>query len=250
MVRPFAKGTGIARTGASVGVYLIGANGERGDHFTCGARAKVIGDKVHPLAPEGSASVDACMEHAHVIARRANHLIDNAEARDLSGILVKAAQALGGVPLRDRGGFYLLPPTKCALWSSVEPRLTSLGFEPLTIVMHDCPANVRAAAKAAVGSLETDIKGLEEDIAKIASEGMRTFAIERRVQVCDELTAKVDLYRGVLANAADRLQIRLASLQQVFVRSLASEGKPIPGLARGGSDGATDDDPFAVKVAC
>jgi hypothetical protein len=155
------------------------------------------------------------------MAAHANHLVTHCETKDISFAMVGAAKALSGVPLRDRGGFYLLPPSTCGAWLRLKPGLELLGVKPIRIEMHDAPDNVAAAKVAAQGALEADIAELMTDLEKASSEGMRQNALTRRVEICKELTAKAELYRGVLVGVTDRITARVQELQHRFQLQLA-----------------------------
>jgi hypothetical protein len=217
LVRPFARPKG--DTSAAVGIYLQNTrDGEAGDEYVCGARCRVDGAsaRIVALPPDGPMSVDAALAHADAMASHANHLVTHCETRDISAAMVGAAKALSGVPLRDRGGFYLLPPATCGTWAKLRPGLEKLGARPIRIEMHDAPENVAVAKAAAEGALEADVAALLVDLDKAASEGMRQHALSRRVEICHELRAKAELYRGVLAGVADKLTAKVHVLEQRF----------------------------------
>lgn len=221
LVRPFARPKG--DTSAAMGIYVQRTReGEAGDEYVCGARCRVdrASSLIVALPPDGAPSVEAALSHATAMADHANHLITHCETKDVSFAMVGAAKALSGVPLRDRGGFYLLPPTTCGKWASLKPGLERIGARPIRIEMHDAPENVAVAKAAAQGALESDIAELLRDLEKAASEGMRQHALSRRVDICRELRAKAELYRGVLSGVADKLSTKVDELERQFQRHL------------------------------
>jgi len=223
IVRPFASPK--SDTPAAVGIYQIKARaGEVGDEYIYGARCRVdrASKSIVALAPEGSAVIEAAMSHAETVAGHANHLLSHCETKDLSAALVGTAKALSGVPLRERGGFYLLPPSTCAVWARLKPGLEQLGVRPIRIEMHDAPDNVSAAREAARGALEADIQQLMTDLEKASGEGMRQHALTRRVELCKELKAKAELYRGVLRSLTDRIGDKVQELEEGFRKYLVS----------------------------
>ena len=224
-VRPFSRPKG--DTSAAVGIYVQKTReGETGDDYVCGARCRVdrITSTIVGLPPDGAAAMEAALTHAEAMAAHANHLVTHCETRDISTAMVATAKALSGVPLRDRGGFYLLPPSTCAAWLRLKPGLELLGVKTIRIEMHDAPDNVAVAKAAAQGALETDIAELIADLDKAASDGMRQHALTRRVEVCKELAAKAELYRGVLADVADTIAAKVHELQQRFQRQVEGNG--------------------------
>jgi len=225
LVQPFANPNG--DTPASFGIYVRkSGGGEAGDQYPCGARCRVdlAASRVVSLPPDGAPGLEEAMAHAENIAAHANHLIAHCETKDISGALVAMVKALSGVPLRNRGGMYLLPPSSCERWQRLKPALEELRIEPITIVMHDAPDNIATAKSAAQGALEADIGELLKDLEKATTDGMRQDALTRRVQFCNELVAKAELYRGVLAGVSDKITAKVKELQDSFQRQLAGGG--------------------------
>jgi hypothetical protein len=240
VVRSFAQPKN--DTPAAVGVYEVKPHaGEAGDEYVYGARCRVnlTAGLVVALPPEGMPIVDAALAHAEMVAGRANHLLSHCETKDLSAALVGTVKALQGVPLREKGGFYLLPPTSCATWLRIEPGLEQLGVRSIRIEMHDAPSNVSVARTAAASALEADLQELMADLDKAAAEGMRKGALERRVAFCKELKAKAELYRGVLSGVTDKITAKVDTLEQRFQQHLS--GAPADA-------GPTDDGLFALRV--
>jgi hypothetical protein len=224
-VQAFARPKG--DTAAAFGIYVVlGRDGEVGDEHTCGARVRVdrATGQVVALAPEGSPGIKPALDLAEQIATRAEHLRTHCETGDITTAMVNAVKALSGVPLRKWGGFYLLPPSSCQRWMALRPGLETLGVEIITMELYDAPGAMATASAAASGALEADIAELLGDLEKVATTGMRQDAIHRRVATCDELVAKAELYRGVLAGLTDRISARVLQLQQEFRRHMKDEG--------------------------
>jgi hypothetical protein len=125
--------------------------------------------------------------------------------------------------MRRWGGYYLLPPTSCRRWQGLVSGLESLGVEPITIELYDAPGAMKTATAAAQGALEGDIIDLLSDLEKAAKDGMRQDAIHRRVTTCDELVAKAELYRGVLAGLTDKIAARVLQLQAEFRKHIKED---------------------------
>ncbi len=169
VTRPFAQPKN--DTPAAVGVYEVKPRaGEAGDSYVYGARCRVdlLSGRVVALPPEGMPIVDTALAHAEAVAARANHLLGHCETKDLSAALVGTVKALSGVPLREKGGFYLLSPSSCPTWERIEPELELIGVHPIRIEMHDAPSNVRVAKTAAASALEADLQELMADLDKAA----------------------------------------------------------------------------------
>ncbi|TKD03410.1 hypothetical protein [Polyangium fumosum] len=240
LVQPFANPNG--DTPASFGIYVRrSGGGEAGDQYPCGARCRVAlaSSRVVSLPPDGAPGLEEAMAHAENIAAQANHLIAHCETKDISGALVAMVKALSGVPLRNRGGMYLLPPSSCERWQRLKPALEDLRVEPITIVMHDAPDNLATAKSAAQGALEADIGELLKDLEKATTDGMRQDALTRRVQFCNELVAKAELYRGVLAGVSDKITTKVKELKDSFQRQLAGGG---------GGGGVPSEPSFTVPI--
>ena len=238
VVRPFAKPRD--DTPAAVGIYEVKSRaGEAGDDYLCGARCRVNlkSGLIIALPPDGAAVIDVALAHAEAVAGRANHVLTHCETKDLSAALVGTVKALSGVPLRDRGGFYLLPPSTCATWTRLGVGLEAIGVRAIRIEMHDAPSNVSVAKAAAQGALEADIQELMIDLDKAVVDGMRTSALTRRVEVCRELRAKAELYRGVLEGITDKITFKVGELEQRFRNQL---GQSDGGM---GPDGSADNGP-------
>jgi hypothetical protein len=220
------------------GIYKkVPGQGQSGDSFPPGARVVVdlANNCVLALPPEGIGyGIEEAMAWAEDIATRANHLLTHCGSRDVSAALVELAHRLCALPLRDRGGFYLLPAGKADTWEALEPGLLQLGFRPIAIKMFDCPENLAVAQAAASGALEADLAELAADLDKAMSDGMRQDMLERRVTLCDELGAKVGLYKDVLADLSLALEQRLEDLHNAFQKKLDDDaaaiaaGKPAP----------------------
>lgn len=224
VVRPFESSSGppIAH-----GIYRQTPKpDEAGDEFVIGARVRIALTQttIAHFPPAGDVPpIPEAMAYAQNIAARANHMLANCGFRDISAAMIALTRKLYGAPLRDNGGFYLLPPGSCPTWAALTPGLRSIGFKPITIRMHDSPENIAAASEAAAGSLEADIAELVADLEKATTKGMRAGAIERRVALCDELTAKAELFLGVLGGAGNTITERLKALHTAFTKRLETE---------------------------
>ncbi len=194
--------------------------GESGDNFLCGARVRISSDRAVTLPPEGGVLHPDAAEHAAIIATKANHIMTHAKARDLGGALVNVLKQLNAVPFRDKGGVYLLPVSSCERWSRLADGLEKFGVTPVTVQMHDAPSNVKAAAGAAKGALEEELLALKADMEKAATDGMRPSTMRHRVEDCNAIIARADLYRGVLEDAAAKIAARANEIKARFQRGI------------------------------
>jgi len=208
------------------GVYVRKAvAGESGDDHACGARVRVDPNSglVVALPPENGVGDGDALEHAAAIASKANHLLTYARAKDLGSAQVTVLKALGGIPFRDKGGVYLLPPAACERWARIATGLEKCGVSPVRVEMHDAPSNVAAASGAAKSALEGELMELRADLEKASAEGMRDSSMKSRVASCDALMARAELFRNVLRNSADGIEQKILAVKSRFRRALAGD---------------------------
>lgn len=207
------------------GIYRVESkDGETGDQLVLGARVRLIGSLAVVSPPEAAEPDGECMERGRLIVEHANHLITHVETRDMSGALTATVNALSGVPLRNRGGFYLLPPATCEQWASLRPGLEKMGIGPFVIEMFDSPQAMQTAATAARSALESDIVELVADLEKAKADGLRSDALERRLAACESLCARATLFRDVLQDMAGKIEERAQALKTEFIASI---NKPV-----------------------
>jgi hypothetical protein len=220
------------------GIYEVRANdGEGGDALVLGARVRLENGVAVVRGPESTEPSAECMQRAQDIVEHANHLMTHVETRDVSGALTATVAALSGVPLRSRGGFYLLPSATCEQWAALRPGLEKLGVGPFVIEMFDSPQALATASTATRSALESDINELVADLDKAKGDGLRSDALERRLAACDALCARATLFRDVLQDMADVIQSRANALKAEFAKVGKEEDDAdealfvVPGLA-------------------
>lgn len=243
LVRPFARRAD--DTPVAYGVYLrTPGEGERGDGWTCGARCRIAQGQIVALPPDGSTGEKAALDFAATIAARANHLLSHADTRDITNALVSAVKALSGVPLRERGGFYLLPPSTSATFAALLPGLRAVGIE-----MHDAPDNVSSCGEAAKGALEADLAELLADLGKAKAHEIGKLAVTHRVRKCGELKARAELFRDVLKGLVDEIGTRCDALSVAFDTALVAESGDDGLFDVQVTDGAAPADETAAQAA-
>ncbi len=206
------------------GIYEVRANdGEGGDSLVLGARVRLENGVAVVRGPEVTEPSAECMARAQIIVDHANHLITHVETRDVSGALTATVHALSGIPLRSRGGFYLLPSATCEQWAALRPGLERLGVGPFVIEMFDSPQAMATAATATRSALENDISALVADLEKAKSDGLRSDALERRLAACDALCARAMLFRDVLQDMAGTIESRANALKAEFVKTMEAD---------------------------
>jgi hypothetical protein len=203
------------------GIYRVESkDGEAGDSLVLGARVRLIGSLAVVSPPEAGEPDGECMERGRLIVEHANHLITHIETRDMSGALTATVHHLSGVPLRNRGGFYLLPPATCEQWAALRPGLEKMGVGPFVIEMFDSPQAMKTAATAARSALESDIVELVADLEKAKNDGLRSDALERRLAACESLCARATLFRDVLQDMAATIEQRAQALKDEFIKAM------------------------------
>lgn len=233
--RPFERPN--SDTPASVGIYRVHSrDGEGGDNHVCVARVRAevsatIGGqqdaRAVALTPEGHVGPEdeEAMGYARDIAARANHLLTHVASKDVSAAMIKALGAIGACPLRERGGFYLIPPANCHKWRTLSGALESVGVERILIEMHDAPSNVAAARRAAAASLEADLAELQKELRASVeyartSDRKRDVALKRRIAQGRELASKADLFEHLLQEKASEIRQLARQHAQCFEQVL------------------------------
>jgi hypothetical protein len=174
-----------------------------------GATATVAAVALPPEGHFGQEDEDG-MSLAREIAANANHLMTHVQSQDVSGAMVKALRAIGACPLRERGGFYLIPPARCEQWRSLSAELESVGVARIVIEMHDAPSNRQAATRAACASLESDLADLEKDLREAVEKEQgdgrkRPATLNLRIKRSRELASKAELFKHLLSDKAAQI---------------------------------------------
>jgi len=158
---------------------------------------------------------------AHLEARSTFHQA-NWEPGDAGYWLTSLANLLGGVPLRDRGGFYFIPAgPQLDRWKA----LTSCLEKASNHRVYSVPAMktddaVRAVLDAVAREAEDAAAKFEEELI---DEKLGPRAWAGRVEECTNLAAKVQRYETLLDGDLSRLRDRLERLHgQLAVAALAT----------------------------
>lgn len=142
---------------------------------------------------------------------------------EVSNWLVKRAEVLSAVGLRDRGGLYFVPAGSLARWHAEAVVLRQASGHTLCEV----PAMASDEAVAAIldavqREAEAEALAMEEQLTG-GSLGAR--ALATRINRTEAVEKKVSLYEGLLGSKLDALRARLSSLRANLAAAMLSGGE-------------------------
>lgn len=236
-------------TPVAIGVYKkLAGNEMTGDDFECGARVRIdpATNTAVALPLEGRAVADQdCLTLAEKIADSANVIIENVLVRELSEALCRVGRRCLWANYREQGGTWFVYDGRHAdklreLLANLK-KLSQKGFtnrgrpnytfrprvQPLHIVGNKeldalTEANIAESSEA---TLEGELAKLVKDLDKVKQDGMRASSIERRIDGCDELVARANLYKSMLKDAAADIELRIADVKAAFQKELNADAK-------------------------
>lgn len=221
------------------GVYRVRSKqGESGDRFVAGARVRVdpMTGRAVVLPPEGqTAGLDACMKRGERMADLANAWTEHVFNRDISNALCEVGARLGWFTRRrNKGGVWYMLADKCDDFVAVLDELEALTaannaddktrFFPSVTEQFAAPKAVKTWARESQYSLEDKLRDLKKDLVKAEGGSMRESTIADRIQECESLVSRADLYRSLLKNASDDIAKRVSKVREQFAKSLETEG--------------------------
>lgn len=214
-------------TPASVAVYIKQAkSGEVGDHFHPGARVRInstTGEyRVRPL--EGQVEMEKrCEAVAKRIAAKADQLRTHVCNDELSQLLCDAGRSTRWTPYRIRGTVWFVYSSHADRFRALLDDLEQFpGFvSNVTPLFKDSDGRTeRNVQRASQRTLESELKELNEQLKKAQDDGMRKSALENRINECDELLAKAELYSAMLADASKAISEKADALKDQFRQQL------------------------------
>lgn len=147
------------------------------------------------------------------IVKRYNYQLSVFSHNDISDWLVKQAQKVGAVSVRERGGVYYVPANRVDEWNKIAKTLSdaSAGYHKVTRV----PAVTNAEVLDLVfRGLDQEVEGkVDEILDEIDSGKMTERKVEHRIEVIKELTARVETFRDMLGSQVDDLGKKLTTLK-------------------------------------
>lgn len=222
-------------TPLSLGVYRVDAvEGERGDNFVAGCRVRVdpYSGAAVALPPEGAAGDDLCMRRGEEMAKIANEWLHTVHNIDISNALCSIGAHLGWFTRRrNKGGVYYILAERCDAFIAVLDDLEALTegqpdrhrFFPSVTEQYAAPNAVKAWKRESEHSLEERLRELKQDLARAETGTMREGTMLARLDECDELVARAELYRGLLAKASDDIAARVRKVKESFNAALNAD---------------------------
>jgi len=241
-------------TPMSVGVYQVQArDGEAGDNVVCGARARVTGDRVEALPPEGGDWILECETVAREMARIANSLLVNVVNRDLSDALTSIGWEHSWITRRrNSGGVYFMPSGQSAerfvallqdLQALTANSAREYQFIPQMMEVYAKPLTMAMWSSSARDQYDAQVEELVAQLKKVSTDTTRESTLEKRADDCDRLIAQAESHRMFLEGHVEVLSVELRRVQAEFRRKLE--------IARGEAAEAFDlgDEPKPARVA-
>jgi hypothetical protein len=152
-----------------------------------------------------------------------DHALTVLSQSTISGWLVELAKHLDGVPLRDTGGVYFLPPGKsCQSWQAATTALRACSdHRLLSIPAMRSDDAVEAVLVAVQAEAEASAAELEEELTGGLGEG----ALRTRAQRCKAIREKVRRYEALLGESMEQIATRLEQLDaNIAAAALAVTG--------------------------
>ena len=159
--------------------------------------------------------VDAQAREAHqvqsVVAEMTTQMAQLA-ANDISTWLVDTVKRLGGLTLRQEGGFYFVPRQSIPALRSIKETCDAFTGHSIKLIATLRASEGIAAVLDAVGTeVDAWIKDAEEMLAD-ADKGARAAAT--RIKAADELTRKVTSYEQLLGQPLAGVQARITDVRK------------------------------------
>lgn len=158
----------------------------------------------HPLAEKVR---QGCESHEGLLA-----------TTDITAWLVKRANALGAVCLRDSGGVYFIPRPGVAVWRRICEVLESVNKQHHVFRLPAMKNDEAAAAilDAIVSEAEGAANEMEAELTALADnpdDGIGARALGNRARRCTEVQGKIGTYESLLGVRMDSLRERFTELQ-------------------------------------
>jgi hypothetical protein len=249
--RPFVSP--LPDTPLAIHTTRVTGTDESGDEYTCGARNR-IGFRADPTTgeqvpfvtakpPEGQTEFADSVAHERAlwIAEAANHRLSHVLTADVSAATRNALESVGCAKSIGGGNNYWVPAAVAervhAFLADVATRLGAYHLR-VAITSLGAPSEKGSFAAAAAVSLEDDVSRLEADLEKALADAAsptinkktgkpraKTATLTHKVELAQEIQAKIGLYRSVIDNRlSKRLDELSAKLEDSF-RTLLNGGE-------------------------
>jgi len=140
---------------------------------------------------------------------------DELAGEDVSTWLVRRAEAVQAVSLRDAGGVYFIPRQHADYWRKVAMAVEIASKDHH---VYKIPAMNNADAVAAILDAVTTeaaaaTKAMQAELAKVGEEALGKRALNSRGSACVRLLAKIETYEGLLGIRMDAIKTNVESLR-------------------------------------
>lgn len=168
----------------------------------------------------GVGSRPAGFTECDAITREAIHFDTHLTTDDVSAWLITCAERLGGIPLRERGGFYFIPRPSLPTWKLLVSALkaASGGAHRVSLLPTvKCEDAVEAVLDAVTAECEKFFEKRREEMEK-GELGKR--AIRTREELSEKLRAKIESYENLLGRKLTELTDSLGEVEVELAAAL------------------------------
>lgn len=156
--------------------------------------------------------VEAVIAAGQLISTAFRAAFSSCPTSHLGDWLVRRVSYLAGVPLRQRGSVYYLPPAGTREYRRMRAALESVSST--SYQLNAIPAvrgaeAVEAVLRAVIAEAEAEAASMEKDL----EQPMGARALDNRVARCEAVTSKVEAYERLLEQSAGAITERLGNLQ-------------------------------------
>jgi hypothetical protein len=208
----------LAHEGADQLVYVVKQEAKTADHDTDYATlAKITLDRA-----TGTLRVTGNNDMAGRVQAEFSRMLTTHVSRDVMMTITKCLKRWAAVSLRETGGIYWVPTVSAGLVKALQGAVERIGQSRVYLLpVNDSVDAQRSLGAAAAGSIETELKALQDEIAGFLVEAPRPSTLARRLTAFEELRARADLYRSILGVTLEDLDGQLASMEASVQTMLA-----------------------------
>lgn len=130
-----------------------------------------------------------------------------------------------GVPLRQCGGVYFVPPTQAGLWGRIVTAVEAGTKKAAKVYCIPAVENSVAGATAIADALGADVeRRVDEIIEALLADEVSARVAKHRVTMTEDLLKRLESYSGIVGAAADAMKKRVLSARAAAVNAvLAAE---------------------------
>ncbi len=147
------------------------------------------------------------------------------DANDVSGWLIKLANKLDAVSLRDSGGIYFIPRKNVDVWNKIALAVQAAStYKVFRLPAMKNEEAVEAILDAITVEAEAAARAMEDELTKTGDEALGGRALKSRADSCSALLTKVAGYEELLGVKLQAISERVMSLKaNIVAASLAGE---------------------------